>query len=250
MFRTAASFPWIGEASTMYLVSKSAPAEINEFSPGSRILVMVRDPVEAMYSMHAELLKTSSEDISDFSAALDAERHRGNGNLLPRYGGYREQSMYRHQYRYVDQIVRYVDQFTWGRVHVVVYDDLKADPDKVYQKVLAFLGVQRRSLPEYPRVNVSGRRRFRWLYLAVNSIPKWYRRVDSNGRLLPQAFRRGAMRMARGLECSVNVTPYRRPPLPVELERRLRQEFAPEVERLSSLLGRDLSHWSRMPEER
>jgi GT2 family glycosyltransferase len=37
----------------------------------------------------------------------------------------------------------------------------------------------------------------------------------------------------------------RRPPLAPELRARLKREFAPEVERLSELLGRDLTHWSQ-----
>ncbi len=35
-----------------------------------------------------------------------------------------------------------------------------------------------------------------------------------------------------------------RPPLPPELRDQLKRDFAPEVERLSILLGRDLSYWS------
>ena len=40
----------------------------------------------------------------------------------------------------------------------------------------------------------------------------------------------------------------RRPSLPPELKASLQREFAPEVERLGVLLGRDLSGWSR-PDE-
>jgi hypothetical protein len=36
----------------------------------------------------------------------------------------------------------------------------------------------------------------------------------------------------------------KRPPLAPEVRAQLQREFAPEVERLSELLGRDLTHWS------
>jgi hypothetical protein len=36
----------------------------------------------------------------------------------------------------------------------------------------------------------------------------------------------------------------KRPPLRAELRAQLKREFAPEVERLSELLGRDLTFWS------
>jgi hypothetical protein len=34
-----------------------------------------------------------------------------------------------------------------------------------------------------------------------------------------------------------------RPPMPVELRRRLQAEFRPDVTQLSAMLGRDLTHW-------
>ncbi|HVU14144.1 MAG TPA: hypothetical protein VHD90_22855, partial [Phototrophicaceae bacterium] len=42
-----------------------------------------------------------------------------------------------------------------------------------------------------------------------------------------------------------NNRPLARPPLDPELERRLKREFAPEVEHLSKLLNRDLTYWTR-----
>jgi hypothetical protein len=43
---------------------------------------------------------------------------------------------------------------------------------------------------------------------------------------------------------NMNARPERRPPMDPQLRRSLRAEFAPEVERLGRLLGRDLSAWS------
>ena len=37
----------------------------------------------------------------------------------------------------------------------------------------------------------------------------------------------------------------KRPSLDAELRTQLRAEFAPEIQRLSGLLGRDLTHWSK-----
>ena len=43
----------------------------------------------------------------------------------------------------------------------------------------------------------------------------------------------------------LNTAPATRQTIDTELRRRLDEEFAPEVERLSALLGRDLTGWSR-----
>ena len=44
---------------------------------------------------------------------------------------------------------------------------------------------------------------------------------------------------------NVNIRKQSRAPINPDLQGRLRAEFAPDVERLGKLLGRDLSHWSR-----
>lgn len=43
-------------------------------------------------------------------------------------------------------------------------------------------------------------------------------------------------------------SPSKREPMDPELQQSLALEFAPEVERLSALLGRDLTHWSKAHE--
>jgi len=42
----------------------------------------------------------------------------------------------------------------------------------------------------------------------------------------------------------MNASPEKRAPMDPELRARLKREFAPEVDRLGELLGRDLTHWN------
>jgi hypothetical protein len=44
---------------------------------------------------------------------------------------------------------------------------------------------------------------------------------------------------------SFNTNEQTRPEISPELKKRLRSKFAPDVERLSEMLGLDLTHWSR-----
>jgi len=66
----------VGEASTSYLFSQSAAQEIRAFNPAARIVIMLRNPVDMMYSLHSEMLYWLNEDIEDFEAALEAEEKR------------------------------------------------------------------------------------------------------------------------------------------------------------------------------
>jgi len=246
LFRGAEGYPLVGEASVQYLLSKSAAAEIRQFSPGAKIIIMIRDPVESMYSIHGQLLFGFSEDIRDFSAALDAETERVQGKRLPKFAAYREQCLYRYRVRYAEQIERFVQEFTWASVHVVLYDDFKADPNKVYQEVLVFLGADGYSLPEYPRVNASKRRRIKWMYNSLCKLKIIYRLIDPDGKFMNYRLGRDMKYIINNTERLINVVNYRRPMLAINLEQRLRRELAPEVEQLGNLVSRDLSHWSRV----
>ncbi|MGH7858384.1 MAG: sulfotransferase, partial [Candidatus Binatia bacterium] len=53
----------IAEASVWYLYSRTAVREIREFSPAARILVMLRQPVDMMYSLHSQRIYNGTEDL-------------------------------------------------------------------------------------------------------------------------------------------------------------------------------------------
>ena len=59
-----------------------AAEEINAFSPDAQIIVMLRDPVEVMHSLHAELVFYRAEQIESFAEALAAEGDRKRGRRL------------------------------------------------------------------------------------------------------------------------------------------------------------------------
>ena len=47
---------------------------------------MLRDPVEAMYSLHASRLVSGAEEIKSFEEALRAEEDRASGKRIPKRG--------------------------------------------------------------------------------------------------------------------------------------------------------------------
>ena len=250
LFRGAGSYEFVGEASTVYLVSKSAASEIREFSPEARIIIMLRDPVDAMYAMYTQEVFNLNENLVSFGAALDAESDREQGRDHRAKPRFLEDLLYRRRARFSEQAESYIKAFGRNRVHFVVYDDFKDDTNQVYHQVLAFLGAEPHTLSEYPKVNASQRRRSRGLSKGVRCLRKYYRRMDPEGHFVKRLIGRKLKNGVRNLERAVNMAPYRRPALPVELDQRLRREFQPEVERLGRLLHRDLSHWSRMAGER
>jgi hypothetical protein len=65
----------IGEASVWYLYSKRAAFEIKEFNPDADIIIMLRNPVDMMYSLRETLRKKGIERASFFSWQKCAKEH-------------------------------------------------------------------------------------------------------------------------------------------------------------------------------
>jgi hypothetical protein len=234
LFELARDERRVGEASVWYLYSRTAPAEIAAFSPDARIIIMLRDPVEMMHSLHRHLLFAGQEDIEDFAEAIEAEADRAQGRRLPRDPGRPEGLQYRARARYAGDVERWIKAFGRDRVHIILQEDLSADAEGTYRATLEFLGVDEGFQPEFRIVNQHKLVRSRWL-----------QRLSASRLLLPQRASRldPFIRAVRRALIRLNMRPQPRPPIPADLERRLRADLAPDVERLGLLLGRELSAW-------
>ncbi|NMO21950.1 sulfotransferase [Pyxidicoccus fallax] len=214
----------VGEASPTYLFSKVAPGRIRDFAPDARILIMLREPVDMLYSLHQRRVLVGNEDLLDFEAALVAEAPRGQGELPARGGLYR----YREVGAYAEQVRRYFDTFGRERVHVILYDDFRKDVATTFRDTLRFLGLR-----EDAPVDLSARNESRAIRSHV------VHRLATRLRRLPLTQGLGARLV------DLNTKPARLAELRPEVRRQLTAHFAPDVERLGALLGRDLAHWSR-----
>jgi hypothetical protein len=228
----------IGEASVFYLCSQRAATEIHAFCPSARIIIMLRNPVEMMQSLHSRHRLIGVEDIENFRAALAVEEERKRGGHLPARPYPVQTLCYREMATYTPQVQRYLDVFGWQQVQVILFDDFTNDTARVYRDTCAFLGVSLDFQPEFPIINASKRVRSRTIRNVLSSPPSSLVRRLARA-VLPRPFRQ---RVLRGLG-SLNVVDERRPALDPQLRRQLQTDFAPEVEQLSTLLKRDLRHW-------
>ncbi|MGH9453735.1 MAG: sulfotransferase family protein [Terriglobia bacterium] len=227
-FSAAGGQKRIGEATPSYLRSKLAPKAIKTFSPGAQIIIMLRNPVDVMYSLHSQGLRYNTEPITDFETALEADGRRRGRELL----GYREST------NFPQQVQRYFDRFGRENVHTIIYDDLKKNSAAVCQNTLRFLGVRLDFASEFPLMNSNKQARNARLQ-AMLLQPRALREISR--ALVPHKVR---ARIRRSLS-NANRVVRPRPPMDTELRRRLQKEFEPKVERLSRLLGRDLSGWCK-----
>ncbi len=74
----------IGEGSVFYLFSSVALKKIYEFDPQAKIIVMLRNPVDLVYSFHSQQLFSADEDEQSFEKAWRLQGVRQQGKHIPR----------------------------------------------------------------------------------------------------------------------------------------------------------------------
>jgi hypothetical protein len=238
LFQGAGNEKRIGEASPSYLYSRTAPAEIKAFNDNARIIIIIRNPVEMLYSVYYQRLYAGFENIKDFEEAIYT-----NSDSAKRFRAKVEKKigMYLPEYlevpKYSEQIKRYLKSFGWGKVHIIVYDDFKKNNEETYRKVLTFLDVDGSFRPDFKIVNANKRLRSRMAGNIIKNSPK---SLANFVRKIPFLY------SVKQKIDSLNYVFFERPEMNAAVKLKLKQEFAPDVERLSTLLGRDLTHWTRI----
>ncbi len=233
--------PHAGESSVWYLFSTQAAAELHAFNPESRIIIMLRDPAEMLYSLYHQFRFDGNEHLPTFEEALAAEDDRRAGRRMTRQTYFAQGLVYRDAARYTEQVRRYFEVFGRNRVHVIIYDDLAADVRAVYRRTLEFLGVDPTCIETDFQV-INGNKAVRHSALrGLLNDPLVRSTAVAIGRRLPRPIFAALQDVERRL-WKLNSRSEKRPPLAPEVRAQLQHEFAPEVERLSELLRRDLTY--------
>ncbi|MFL6128114.1 MAG: sulfotransferase family protein [Mycobacteriales bacterium] len=144
--RATGERPQTFESSPYYLCHPLAGERIARDLPGVRLVVLLRDPVERAYSAHAHEFARGFE-TEPFERALDLEESRlaGEESRLRSDPHYRSHSHQHQAYltrghyvTYLRALERLVGR---DRLHVVDSAEFFAAPDRVYPRVLGFLGL-------------------------------------------------------------------------------------------------------------
>jgi len=225
-----------------YLYSQTAASEIAKVCPDAKCIALLRKPSQMVYSLHSEFLFQGDEDIADFGTALAAEDDRLHGKRIPPKCDIPWALQYRKVARYAEQLSRFYTVFPKSQMHVVLYDDLVADTPGVYGEVLRFLNVEESVPVELDIVNPNKVVRSPRARQFLRNPPKPLRTL---GRSL---VRNQRTRSAVGRRLvGMNTLAVQRPPLDPKIGHMLDLAYADDVERLSHLLGRDLSDWLPSP---
>ena len=232
----------IGEASPSHLYEPEIAERIAAFDPEARIVVAVRNPIDMVYSLHARMLYLLEDDVTDFARAWELQEARARGQHIPKRSREPRMLQYREMGCVADRIERLFAAVGRDRCHVVVYDDLAADPIKTYRDLLEFVGVAYDGRTEFARKNENREFESVWVQQFVTN-PPWPISLLAVSWQLKGWKRPQSIKAFRRWVQQRNTRRAARPPLSPEMRESLRITFAPEVEHLGRLLGRDLSQW-------
>jgi Sulfotransferase family len=236
-FAGASGELYLGDASVGYLPSKNAAAEIHDFCPDARIVASFRDPVDMLYSLYSLLRFQGVEDNPSFVDAINSDEPRWAATAWPFRWGF----SYRSLVNYAEQLERYIRLFGPDRVHVVIYEEFKADTSGAYGQILDFLGVNSQFRPNFNVVNSNRGMRLTLARTWAHRPPAILRRTV---RMVVPA---QSARVSLGKRLvTFNERHVERRKLNRRLRKDLEAQFAGEVAKLEQLIGRDLAAiWAR-----
>jgi hypothetical protein len=217
-----------GEASVCYLWSPTAARNIVARLPDAKFLIVLRNPVDRAFSQYKHMLSFARRHVTfrEHFQAYRASQSTKFSELYPflEFGFYGEQ---------VERLFTMVPR---ERVGIWFYEDFCRDAAGMLREIFAFLGVDDRFVPDFAERHMEPR------------IPRSYEAHRFlRGTGLWRAARAVLPATARARLRSAVFASNRQIVLD-STERGLLEDFyRDDVQKLSALLNRDLTHWLRPP---
>jgi Sulfotransferase domain len=140
-----------GEASPYYLFHPLAPYRASKIVPNTKLIVVLRNPVDRAYSAYRHRVLAGQENLS-FEEALEAEQERTSGELekLLSDDGYASYAYTKYTYRlrgiYVEQLERWHEYFDPEQILVLRSEDLFTNPTGTLWRVHEFLDLPKHDI--------------------------------------------------------------------------------------------------------
>jgi hypothetical protein len=240
LFAPARAGQRTGEASTIYLWSRTAAANIAELAPRARVIAVMREPASFLRSLHLQLSQNHIETVEDLGEAIALEDERREGRQLPPGCPFPQALLYSERVRYVEQLRRYQEVFTPEQMLVLLYDDFRRDNEATVRTILDFLEVAE-DVPIVPvEANPTVRVRSKKIEDVLRVAPLAGGPLTAAAKagvkaITSQRVRHRALRLARR-----NLLYTQPAPADDQVMRQLRRRYKGEVVALGDYLGRDL----------
>ncbi len=218
-FKDAKHEEYVGESSPDYIRSKSAIESIALFDPSAKIIVIFREPVDFMLSLHSQNVYNGYENRPFIHAVLASNQSKD-----PRMN-------YLQRACYADHLSYVFSNFNRRCVKIIVYEDFKQDNEGTVADIFRFLGLKPHSII-CKKINVRKKVRSQSVRKLIHLACK-----VPGKNLIPQS-----MRNKIGIQLNEwNAIETKPPFLKPEFKDKLKKQISPEVHRLSKLSGIDFT---------
>ncbi len=153
LFKNAKKNQICGEASIWYLYSMEAIKNIAKFDPNAKIMIMVRNPTDMIYSLHSQKIYSLDEDIIDFEEAWNLSWERKKGNCIPKRCRESKTLFYHEIANFYEQIQYLYKFFPKSQVKIIEFQKFSKSNLNVYKDVLDFLNLEYDGKKEFKKIN-------------------------------------------------------------------------------------------------
>lgn len=220
LFKKAKNEKIIGEASVSYFhfYERSIPL-IKEKLGNPKLIVILRNPIERAWSHYQYYIKSGHEKNNPdkvFDKSYVIENDPWGWNLK---NPYIELSFYS------EPLKNFLANFK--NVKILLYDNLKSNPQSLIKDVYSFLNVDVSFIPNFEVRNVSGEPR--------NKLIKYILSLNMTQKIIPK--------IPYPIKAQLRGVVFKKNEIPVPIKERLKNVFEEDIKETSKLLNKDLSFW-------
>lgn len=220
-FRACGEGKQKGEFSTSYLYASEAAERIYSLYPRTKLIAILRNPIDRAFSQYRNTIKSGeiSED-TPFDRFVE------------------EEVSARAQGLYHVQLERYLRVFPREQMLILIYEDIKKDPIAFMKRIYEFLGIDASFVSSmvYDEINVARTPKHVFVDRVMHHIAEGMRKTGLD-KVVHLIRKSGIPDLVRNM----NTKPQEKSAHTKTFDRVREQAFYKEdVEKLSSLLGRDL----------
>jgi hypothetical protein len=218
-----ANQPAVGEVCPSYMYLPKVPPRMHSWNPEVKIIFILRNPIQRAYSAYCMQLD-HGETTQDIKQELSTS------------------SLFAQRGLYYQQIQEYLNIFSKEQVKILIYDDLKKDPETFLKQVYDFLDIDQSYQPETLRKRENARKpppRNMAIYQPMRSL--YLNLIEKNPNLevfVHHIRRKGYLNLFYQLMRGGSY-----PKLSEEVARKLAVFYDDDIKALSKMMNRDLSYW-------
>lgn len=224
LFKNATGKKAIGEVTNSYLFSTSAAANIKQYLPQTKVIMILRNPIERIFSHYLMDIRSGVEKLPFKEAVIK------DMNKNPK--GWGISNVYVEIGMYSQQVKRFMEQFPKEQLMIILFDDFKKDAAGVMKNIFSFIGID-------TETNIDFSVRYNKAFIPKS---KWVGKINSQRKL--KLFLKDLMpKSMKSLFKKAMFTDKNLPVMSADEKQFLVDLYKEDISQLGKLLNRDLSNW-------